>query len=252
MGTIFTVAGTTGGDSGDGGLAKNAQLSSPGAITAAPGGGFLVADTANAQIRRVSDIGAVPPAVAGHSVFIEPATGAVTARPLGRQADIPLQEEDLIPVASQIDATNGHLMLTVAKDVGGEQITAEIFDAPFTVRQGSDAAPFTNFRLASLSGCPPTGIARRSAPSLDHKKKKRKKKRSLWVKESGGKWRSSTGGVSGSAVGTFWNTTLFCDGTRVTVREGIVRVRDKARKRNVLVRAGQRVFIKAAQPQRGQ
>src|SRR3954447_7227147 len=72
MGTIFTVAGTTGGDSGDDGLAKNAQLNSPGALTLAPGGGFAVADTANNQIRRVTDIGAVPPALSGHSVFIEP------------------------------------------------------------------------------------------------------------------------------------------------------------------------------------
>ena len=31
----------------------------------------------NAQIRRVSDIGAVPPAVAGHSVGVAPASGDV-------------------------------------------------------------------------------------------------------------------------------------------------------------------------------
>src|SRR3954452_9900398 len=180
MGTIFTVAGTTGGDSGDNGLAKNAQLNAPSALTLAPGGGFAVADTANNQIRRVTDIGAVPGAVSGHSVYIEPATGAVTARPLGQSADIPLQEEDLIPVGSQIDATNGHLMLT--EQAGGAQIPAEVFDAPFTVSQGPGGAAFANFRLASLTGCPATGIARRAGPlasaaALDHAKKKRKKKR---------------------------------------------------------------------------
>jgi hypothetical protein len=247
LGAIFTVAGTDAGDAGDGGPAKTAKLNAPGAITNAPGGGFLVADTGNAQIRRVSDIGAVPPAVAGHSVGVEPASGDVTVKPLGMPGYLPLAEEDLVPVQSQVDATNGHIAVTVAQDAGGHQLTAELFDAPFTIQQGSDAQPFTNFRLPPLAGC---GTAPRATTAAN--KKKRKKRRSLWSKESGGKWRSSTGSTSASAIGTFWNTQLLCEGTRISVLEGVVRVRDKARRRNHLVKAGESFLVRTAGPQRGQ
>jgi len=67
LGAIFTVAGGAAGNAGNGGLAKNALLNQPGAVTTAPGGGFLVVDTGNATVRRVSDVGAVPAAVFGRT-----------------------------------------------------------------------------------------------------------------------------------------------------------------------------------------
>jgi hypothetical protein len=253
LGAIFTVAGTDAGDAGDGGPANTAKLNAPGAITNAPGGGFLVADTGNAQIRRVSDIGAVPPAVAGHSVGVAPASGDVTVKPLGMPGYLPLAEEDLVPVQSQVDATSGHIAVTVAQDVGGNQLTAELFDAPFTVQQGSDAQPFTNFRLPPLTGCDTTArTAGAPRATTAAKKKRKKKRRSLWAKESGGRWRSSTGSTSASAVGTFWNTQLLCEGTRIGVFEGVVRVRDKVRKRNHLVKAGESFLVKTSGARRGQ
>src|SRR5919198_1442102 len=102
MGAIFSVVGTSLGNSGNGGLAKSAPLNHPGAITLAPSGGFLVADTANATVRRVTDVGAVPPAVVGHSFGVAPAGGLVTIRPNGMSKNIRLQEEDLVPNFSQV------------------------------------------------------------------------------------------------------------------------------------------------------
>jgi ferric-dicitrate binding protein FerR (iron transport regulator) len=78
------------------------------------------------------------------------------------------------------------------------------------------------------------------------------KPKKLWVSEKGGRWRSSTGSTSASAIGTLWQTTLLCEGTRVTVREGVVRVRDKARKRNRLVSAGQSFLVRTSGARRGQ
>ena len=257
MGTIFTVAGTTPGDSGDDGLAKDAQLTDPGAITLAPGGGFLVADTGDAQIRRVSDIGAVPPAVPGHSIAIAPGSGSVSVRPAELPGYIPLQEEDLVPNGSDVEATSGDIQVTVAQDAGGGQITADLSDGPFRMTQGSSAAPFTDFHVPALSGCGTT--ARRASPRAvaaavgpaRKRKKKHPKPHRLFVRESGGRWRSSTGSTSASAVGTQWHTTLSCGGTRVTVDQGIVRVRDKLRKRNHLLQAGQTILIKTSGPNRG-
>jgi hypothetical protein len=234
MGAIFTVAGTGAGNSGNGGLAKNAKLNQPGALALAPNGGFLVADTANATIRRVSDIGAVPPAQVGDSFGVAPSTGNVTIQPNGQHRYIRLQEEDLIPNFSQVDATNGEMDLTMARDAGGLQQTAHVFWSPFTVTQGSKGQPFTQFKIPP----PDCGSSTKATAAKTHKKKKRKQRR-LWVSETGGNWKTATGSVSAGAIGTEWVTTSLCDGTRVTVRRGIVRVIDrKHRPHKVVLHAG--------------
>jgi len=236
MGAIFTVAGTSAGNSGNGGLAKSAQLNQPAGITLDPNGGFLVSDTANATIRRVSDIGAVPPAKVGDSFGVAPSSGNVTIEPNGQKRFIRLQEEDLIPVFSQVDATGGEMDLTMARDAGGAQQTAHVFWSPFTVTQGTKGRPFTQFKLPPPDcGSAQATFAKKKKP----KKKKKHKQRRLWVSETGGNWKTATGSVSAGAIGTEWVTTSLCDGTRVTVRRGIVRVIDrKHRPHKVVLHAG--------------
>jgi hypothetical protein len=59
-GVITRVAGTgAAGDTGDGGPATQAQLNSPGAMTALPGGGFLFSDLGNNVVRQVSRDGVI-------------------------------------------------------------------------------------------------------------------------------------------------------------------------------------------------
>src|SRR5439155_476330 len=60
-GTITRVAGTltTPGSTGDGGLATAAKLNNPNGVAAAADGGFLIADTGNHAIRRVSPAGTI-------------------------------------------------------------------------------------------------------------------------------------------------------------------------------------------------
>jgi hypothetical protein len=59
-GTITTVAGTgTPGYSGDGGGATAAQLFAPSGVAALPDGGYLIADTGNSRVRRVSPAGTI-------------------------------------------------------------------------------------------------------------------------------------------------------------------------------------------------
>lgn len=57
--TVSTVAGTTAGFSGDTGPATSAQLNLPIGVSVTPDGGFLIADQANARVRRVFPDGTI-------------------------------------------------------------------------------------------------------------------------------------------------------------------------------------------------
>jgi hypothetical protein len=87
-GRITTVAGTgTQGFSGDGGPATVAELHSPADVAPLASGGFLIADTGNARIRRVSRRGVISTVAGtrspGFSGDGRPATAAQLASPSG-------------------------------------------------------------------------------------------------------------------------------------------------------------------------
>lgn len=257
LGAIVAVAGSTAGTGGDGGPAKGARLSAPGGLTLVPGGGaFLVADSGGARIRRVGGFGAIPPAVLRRSIVVAPRVAGTTVAPLGAPAALPLLEQDIVPGGSAVDATTGKIAVTAARDATGVQQTAEIYDGPFTVNQvDSPRGTTTDLRIPRLDGCGATST--RDAPSALRaaKKKKarprKKRQRRLWVSDRGGNWRTSTGSTSASSVGTRWATTLLCDGTRVTVSEGRVRVLDRRRGRSVLLTPGRSVKIATTGARRG-
>ncbi len=254
LGAIVAVAGSSAGTGGDGGPAKGARLSAPGGITLTPGGsGFLVADTANARIRRVGGFGAIPPAVLRRSIVVAPRIVGTSVAPLGAPAALPLLEQDIVPSGSAVDATTGKIAVTAAKDASGVQQTAEVYDGPFTVSQvDSPRGTTTDLRVPRLDGCGSTGSRATSSELRARKKKARKKKqRRLWVSDRGGNWRTSTGSTSASSVGTRWLTTLLCDGTRITVSEGRVRVLDRRRGRSVLLTPGRSVKITTTGSRRG-
>ncbi len=86
-GNIFTVAGTTAGLAGDGGLARDAQLDRPYGVAATPDGGYLVADSLNDRIRRVSP-GGVITTVAGTTLGLSGDGGPAIAARLHAPYDV--------------------------------------------------------------------------------------------------------------------------------------------------------------------
>lgn len=248
LGSIFAVAGGVAGATGDGGPAKAALLSRPAGLALVPGGGgFLVADTGNATVRRVSDFGAIPPADLARSFGVGPAGGTARVRPTGTPDYLPVREDDLAPMASDVDVTSGRIELVTARDGTGAQQVANAFDGTFTLRQAERGDTAPTLRIPRLTGCFAKAAGQttygRSKKKKARKKRRKGPKRGLWVTDTGGNWRTQTGSVSAAALGTLWRTTLTCDGTRVTVREGRVAVRDRLRNRTRTLAAGQTILV---------
>jgi NHL repeat len=83
-GTITTVAGTgQAGFAGDGGPATQAELDAPRGVTAAPDGGYLIPDTDNDRIRKVSTDGTITTLAGNGAHGFDGDGGPATAATLG-------------------------------------------------------------------------------------------------------------------------------------------------------------------------
>ncbi|MCC6831130.1 MAG: hypothetical protein IT200_07260 [Thermoleophilia bacterium] len=241
LGAVFTVAGGRRGLAGDGGPAQGGQLDSPQAFTFR-GTGLLVGDTGNSRVRLVSDTGEVPPPEPLRTIRVTPGGGTVTVRPRGGPSAIAVQEPDLAPNASRVDATGGTIGLTVRDPDGGPDATAEASLGSFLMVQPIADTAIADLRLDAPLNC---GTAARATGELAAKKKKRR----LRIKVKG-RYRTSGRYAVAVANGTAWEITDFCDRTTIRVTEGTVTVRDLRLRRNVRVRAGRTYVALARAPRR--
>lgn len=233
LGAILLSAG--GGSGGDGGLAKDAALSRPEGLAARPGGGFTVADTGNGRVRDVTDLGAIPPAVLQRSFNVAPGIGDVTV--LG----LPLEEDDIVPLGSEVDTRKGRVNLTVRR-ADGSLAPGRAFDGIFRTTQRGDVTELT---LTEDLGCGTTrGQKGLSLLSTAAKKKRKKKRRRLWV-DAKGRYRIKGRHVGAVERGTRWRVMDECNRSVVTVAEGSVIARDLVRGTRRIVRAGQRFIVRA-------
>jgi archaeosine-15-forming tRNA-guanine transglycosylase len=90
-------------------------------------------------------------------------------------------------------------------------------------------------RGGSFGSCRDAGHsrARRTAIAAGNRRVRR-----LWGRDGGGRFRTHGRNSQATVRGTRWVTVDRCDGTLTRVTEGSVVVRDFARGRRVLVRAG--------------
>jgi hypothetical protein len=174
----------------------------------------------------------------GQLAGIAPVRGQVLVRVPGENRFVPLQHLTEIPLGSQVDSTRGVVRL-ISAVTATQTNSAEFFDGIFTIRQRRANRAIMqlllgggNFRICRL---------RRSvASSLEGPAAKRRPRRPVRRLWGSGKGRFETRGRYSSATvrGTRWLVQDRCDGTLSRVTQGVVLVRDFARRRSVLVRAG--------------
>jgi len=177
------------------------------------------------------------PPVVGERFNAEASKGQVLVTTPGAKRPVRLRRNSAIPFGAIINARRGEARLTVARDAAGNPQVGRFAKGIFQVRQAKIRVPITDIVLRGRkpAACPPN--ARNGAPAASSSAK-RVKPRRLWARGHG---RFRTRGRHGAATvrGTKWLTVDRCDGTLVSVRRGLVAVRDFAQRKTVLVRAGE-------------
>jgi hypothetical protein len=177
----------------------------------------------------------LPPPVAGKSVNVKPVSGKVTIKRPGSKRYVTLTAAAQIPVGSSIDTRRGRITITAAQG-GGRTASADFFDGLFKLTQTKGRKPIATLKLTEKLSCAKANRATTAA--------KKKKKRRLW---GDGKGRFRTEGQYSSATvrGTRWLTQDRCGSTLTRVVRGAVSVRDRVKRKTVIVRAGKRYTARA-------
>ena len=129
-----------------------------------------------------------------------------------------------IPLGATIDTKKGEVELTSLPAPGAPPQTARFRDGIFRVSQSGSTTDLT--LTETLAPCSKAARAAAEKP----------KSRRLWG-DGRGKFRT-VGRYSAATVrGTEWLVQDTCNGTLVRVKQGVVAVRDKVKRRTVIVRA---------------
>jgi hypothetical protein len=190
---------------------------------------------------RLYDGPVLPPPVLGKEVNVSVVSGAVRVAAPGTMRFVPLKGGTQIPVGSVVDTERGKVRLTSAVNARGKTQSGQFSGGLFKVRQARRAGALTELGLmgGSFGSCPPGKLA--------HSARSRRSVRRLLSNTSARRGRFRTRGRYSAATvrGTKWLTLDRCDGTLTRVLKGTVEVRDFARRRTVLVRAGQSYLARA-------
>jgi hypothetical protein len=166
-----------------------------------------------------------PTPVPNRSVVGEPVSGTVLVCQAVGSKCMPLRAGQSIPVGSVVDAKKGRIELTAIPKAGQPPETAVFYDGIFKLTQKNG---ITDLALVEpLQAC---GKKARSSAG------KKAKSRRLWG-DGKGKFRTSGKYAAATVRGTKWMVQDSCAGTLTKVTQGVVSVRDKVKRKNVVVRA---------------
>lgn len=140
----------------------------------------------------------------------------------------------IVPNGTKVDSTNGVVKVTVVRDGTGALDSVDAWAGAFVVQQGIEKSGrgLTTLTLRNGFKAPKKGAsAARAHMALKSRKNK------LWVN---GKGNFKTRGKRASAIvrGTYWYTEESNKATKVSVKRGLVAVRDFVNRKTVLVSQG--------------
>ena len=179
--------------------------------------------------------------VLGETVGAAPESGSVFVQAPGHDGFEPLPVGAPIPVGTTVDARHGTVKVVTAV-AGGEVQAATFHGAVFQIRQRHSVTGLTDIVLrgGDFHRCNTRGRVSVSAA------RKRHPVRRLWGRDHNGQFRTHGRGAIATVRGTTWVVADYCNGTRTSVLDGSVWVRDRHRHRTTLVHAGHSYFARTA------
>jgi hypothetical protein len=184
--------------------------------------------------------------VVSGDVFVKlPAGFARAAARKAPKGFVRLTGAETIPVGAQLDTTHGRVKVRSAADTRKKLQTGEFFRGRFKIRQvrikkGSKKL-LTDMQLTGSSFKKACG----ARASISAKKKRSKKRVRRLFGSAKGSFRTSGRNAAATVRGTRWSVQDRCDGTLVTVQRGRVQVRDKVKRKTVIVRTGHTYLARA-------
>ena len=184
-----------------------------------------------------------PPPILGQQGDAKVIAGTVRIRLKGTNTFVSLSGSAGIPNGSEVDATNGRVLITVATGHAGPTANAEVYEGIFTFRQTSGPHALARLTLSlPLTGCPrslPLGHPHAKSPAKGAGHRAGAKSRHLWVSDNGGSWGTNGRYVSTTVEGTRWLTLDECNRSEVEVAAGRVKVHDLVNDKTKVISAGQ-------------
>ena len=234
---------------GDGGDVVRSRDGVPDNIACGKGTDFVVADSRDriqGDCDRVDSSGRARPRL-GRTASVRVSKGLVGMSPTRIRRFVPLKDLVNLPVASRIDATDGSVTLLSAKTRGRPQratFSSGIFQVLQSRRRRAKGLTDIVMKGGSFSACSRTSAAWKRASAAQRRRRSRRVIRRL---RSNAKGRFRTRGRYSAATvrGTKFEVIDRCDGTLTKVTRGKVAVRDKRRKKTIIVRAGKSYLARA-------
>lgn len=222
------------------------------------GGGGSGGSGGNESTAKIASTGpiippaiAVPPPVLAKTGNVAPVSGTVSVKVPGTSKFVPLATLEQVPFGSVIEATQGHVRVTVALPDGKTE-TGEFFSGEFILRQGANGEVIAELTGGNFSVCPTTrerahkaGVAVSGAPrALTAAASGSHVVRKLWA-NAHGKFETKGNYAAGAVQGTEWLTEDLCDGTLIKVTRDKVAVTNLVNHRKVEVKTGHHYLAKA-------
>lgn len=184
----------------------------------------------------------IPPPVQGKRALSKKVSGHVTVRRAGKKTFVDLAPGASVPNGSEINATNGTVVLVVVQQ--GKRHTVSIAGGEFIFTQNPHTGRAV-FKLALvLTGCLPAQVSgARAVAAAVHKRRPPKRhgprRRKITVSDSGGNFGTLGQYAATSTEGTRWRTSDSCGSSTVTVYRGRVRVKNLVTGRVITLVVGQ-------------
>jgi hypothetical protein len=172
------------------------------------------------------------------SVVAAPSSGTVKVKVAGSNKFVALTGGQEIPLGTVVDTKHGRVTIVAASNASGGTATAGFYDGIFKLGQTKGKKPITVLTLVEKLSCKASG-GKASAAA------KKKRKRRLWG-DGNGRFRTSGKHSAATVVGTKWLVEDTCTTTLTRVARGTVSVRDFAKKKTVVVKAGKKYIARAA------